>query len=88
VDSEAVQRRRWLILSVLIISLAAASRSFVDAMHVTSLISIVIAATGAVAMAIWMPGRRAAGTSEHGQREDGGHVRLGETVPSTAGAEG
>ncbi len=40
--------------------LAGASASFVHAMHVTSLISVVIAVVGAVAMAIWMPGRRAA----------------------------
>jgi len=68
--------------------LSAASSSFVDSMHVTSLISIGIAAAGAVAMAIWMPGRRAAGTSGPQQREDGGHVRYGESVASAAGAEG
>jgi EmrB/QacA subfamily drug resistance transporter len=40
--------------------LTGASASFVHAMHVTSLISVVIAVLGAGAMAIWMPGRRAA----------------------------
>ena len=39
--------------------LAAADRSFVHAMQVTTLVSGVIAATGAVLIAIWMPGRRA-----------------------------
>jgi EmrB/QacA subfamily drug resistance transporter len=38
--------------------LAAADSSFVGAMHVTSLISVVIAAAGAVAIAFWMPGRK------------------------------
>jgi EmrB/QacA subfamily drug resistance transporter len=68
--------------------LTAASRSFVDAMHVTSLISIVIAAVGAVAMAIWMPGRRAAGTAGRARGEDDGRVQFGDTVASTAGTEG
>jgi EmrB/QacA subfamily drug resistance transporter len=40
--------------------LAAASASFVDAMHVAALISVLIALIGAVAIAIWMPGRTAA----------------------------
>jgi EmrB/QacA subfamily drug resistance transporter len=39
--------------------LAAASTSFVDAMHLTSLISVVIALAGAAAVAVWMPGRSA-----------------------------
>jgi MFS family permease len=39
--------------------MAAASSSFVSAMHVAALISVVIAAAGAVAMSIWMPGRNA-----------------------------
>ncbi len=37
-----------------------ADRSFVHAMHVTTVVSAVIAATGAVLIAIWMPGLRAA----------------------------
>ena len=37
--------------------MTAASSSFVAAMHVTALISVLIAAAGAVAVAIWMPGR-------------------------------
>jgi EmrB/QacA subfamily drug resistance transporter len=36
-----------------------ASSSFVHAMHVTTVFSAVIAASGAVLIAIWMPGRRA-----------------------------
>ena len=36
-----------------------ASSSFVHAMHVTTVFSAVIAACGAVLIAIWMPGRRA-----------------------------
>jgi DHA2 family multidrug resistance protein-like MFS transporter len=36
-----------------------AGRSFVHAMHVTTVFSAVIAASGAVLIAIWMPGRRA-----------------------------
>jgi hypothetical protein len=39
--------------------MAAANSSFVSAMHVAALISVVIAAAGAVAMSIWMPGRNA-----------------------------
>jgi hypothetical protein len=76
-DSTAVFRRRWLILSVLIISLTAivldntglgASQSqlewainFVGAMHLTALISVLIAVAGAVTVWIWMPGRATAG---------------------------
>jgi hypothetical protein len=40
--------------------LAAADQSFVHAMHLTSVISFVIAVLGAGAMVIWMPGRRPA----------------------------
>jgi EmrB/QacA subfamily drug resistance transporter len=39
---------------------AAADRSFVAAMHVTTLISALIAASGAALIATWMPGRQAA----------------------------
>ncbi len=39
--------------------MTAASSSFVAAMHVAALISVVIAAGGAVAIGIWMPGRKA-----------------------------
>jgi EmrB/QacA subfamily drug resistance transporter len=39
--------------------MTAASSSFVAAMHVAALISVVIAAGGAVAIGIWMPGRNA-----------------------------
>ncbi|HTZ94533.1 MAG TPA: MFS transporter [Streptosporangiaceae bacterium] len=38
--------------------MTAASSSFVAAMHVAALISVVIAAAGAVAIGIWMPGRK------------------------------
>jgi EmrB/QacA subfamily drug resistance transporter len=47
-----------------------ASSSFVHAMHVTTVFSAVIAASGAVLIAIWMPGRvapsRRTGTDLHG----------------------
>jgi EmrB/QacA subfamily drug resistance transporter len=39
--------------------MALAGRSFVHAMHVTTVVSAVIAASGAVLIAIWMPGLRA-----------------------------
>jgi EmrB/QacA subfamily drug resistance transporter len=39
--------------------LAAADSSFVAAMHVAALISVLIAVAGAVAIGIWMPGRKA-----------------------------
>jgi EmrB/QacA subfamily drug resistance transporter len=39
--------------------IALADRSFVHAMHVTTVFSAVIAATGAVLIAMWMPGRGA-----------------------------
>jgi hypothetical protein len=40
--------------------LTAADHAFVQAMHVTSLISVVIALVGAGVMALWMPGRPSA----------------------------
>src|ERR1017187_4430301 len=55
--------------------LAAANSSFVHAMHVTSLISVVIAVLGAGAMAIWMPGRQAAAA-----RAAGASVATGASV--------
>jgi EmrB/QacA subfamily drug resistance transporter len=67
--------------------MSAASRSFVDAMHVTSLISIVIALAAAVAMAIWMPGRRVTATAAPLPDHDGEQAGLSEVV-SAAGAEG
>jgi EmrB/QacA subfamily drug resistance transporter len=47
--------------------MTAASSSFVDAMHVTALISVLIAAVGAVAIGIWMPGRAAAASRAAGE---------------------
>src|SRR5215472_5252211 len=44
--------------------MAAASTSFVGAMHVTVLISVLIAVVGAIAVWIWMPGRAPAGPGE------------------------
>jgi EmrB/QacA subfamily drug resistance transporter len=67
--------------------LSAASQSFVDSMHVTSLISIVIALAGAVAMAVWMPGRRVTATAHSQPDQDGEYGRISEAV-STAVAEG
>ncbi|HXP22098.1 MAG TPA: MFS transporter [Streptosporangiaceae bacterium] len=43
--------------------LAAADQSFVHAMHVATLIAAVIAAGGALLMAVWMPGLRAAAST-------------------------
>ena len=59
--------------------LAAANSSFVHAMHVTSLISVVIAVLGAGAMAIWMPGRQAAAA-----RAAGASVATGASVAGVA----
>jgi MFS family permease len=66
--------------------LSAASRSFVDSMHVTSVISLVIAVLGAVATAIWMPGRP---VSRPEPQAPATHADIpGDVVGSTAGAEG
>jgi EmrB/QacA subfamily drug resistance transporter len=48
---------------------ALAGRSFVQAMRVTTLVSAVIAATGAVLIAIWMPGLRAAAKRAQAERQ-------------------
>ena len=45
--------------------LTAANASFVHAMHLASLISVVIAVAGAVATAVWMPGRADAAGRDH-----------------------
>jgi EmrB/QacA subfamily drug resistance transporter len=66
--------------------LGAASRSFVDSMHVTSVISLVIAVLGALATAIWMPGRP--GSRPEVQAPAAHADRPGDVVGSTAGAEG
>ncbi len=50
---------------------AAAGPAFVHAMHVTSLISMVIAVLGAGAMAVWMPGRRAQLAAQAGDADAG-----------------
>jgi EmrB/QacA subfamily drug resistance transporter len=73
--------------------LAAANDSFVHAMHVTSLISVVIAVIGAGAMAIWMPGRRAvataAGAADAAGVSDGGaDLEPGVPVLTAAAAGG
>jgi EmrB/QacA subfamily drug resistance transporter len=62
--------------------LAAASTSFVGAMHVTSLISVLIAVVGAVTVWIWMPGRTTA-TPATIAAAPYGHLE----VPGTAGAD-
>jgi EmrB/QacA subfamily drug resistance transporter len=46
-----------------------ADRSFVHAMHMTTVVSAVIAATGAVLIAIWMPGLRAAAKRAQAERQ-------------------
>jgi hypothetical protein len=68
--------------------LSAASQAFVDSMHVTSLISIIIALAGAAAMAVWMPGRRAIVTTTAEVDQDGQAAMLDDVdVVSPAGAE-
>jgi DHA2 family multidrug resistance protein-like MFS transporter len=47
--------------------LAAANVSFVHAMHLASLISVVIAVLGAMATLAWMPGRPAGSSPRDGQ---------------------
>jgi EmrB/QacA subfamily drug resistance transporter len=77
--------------------LGAASSSFVEAMHVTSLIGAVIALAGAAAIAMWMPGRRAAAQPVRASGQDGPVVLVEDaalppatvvstTVVSTTGA--
>ena len=68
--------------------LTAASSSFVDAMHLTALISVLIAVAGAAAIATWMPGRetRSQPGPEAPRDEDGDLV--GESVGSGVVAEG
>ena len=63
--------------------LTAASSSFVDAMHVTALIAVLIAAAGAIAIAAWMPGRRAAAEPalEHSRRAAAEHSRRADAQP-------
>jgi hypothetical protein len=51
---------------------ALAGRSFVHAMRVTTVISAVIAASGAVLIAMWMPGRRAGTRQPETDRHGGG----------------
>jgi EmrB/QacA subfamily drug resistance transporter len=51
--------------------MALAGRSFVHAMHLTTVVSAVIAATGAVLIAIWMPGLRAAARRAQAERQAG-----------------
>ena len=61
--------------------LAAASSSFVDAMHVTAFISVLIAVAGALTIAIWMPGRSAAAARPAGLEAE---VRLTATEAVTS----
>jgi EmrB/QacA subfamily drug resistance transporter len=46
--------------------LAAANSSYVDAMHIAAAISVLIAAVGAVAISLWMPGRKVRSASAAG----------------------
>ncbi len=64
--------------------LSAASTSFVDAMHLTSLISVLIAVVGAAAVAVWMPGRRAAGQQAPAHGRDDERALVGEMASSPA----
>jgi MFS transporter, DHA2 family, multidrug resistance protein len=58
--------------------LTAANDSFVQAMHVTSLISMIIAILGAIVMAVWMPGRTAVAAGSTGPAGDPVPVRAGQ----------
>jgi len=62
--------------------LTAASSSFVGAMHVAATISVAIALLGAVAIAIWMPGRPALTA-----RQDVALLAPGEPVTSSGAAD-
>jgi hypothetical protein len=59
VDTSAIQRRRWIILGVLVVGLLAivTDASFVDVMRITIAIAVGLAVAGAVAVSRWMPGR-------------------------------
>jgi EmrB/QacA subfamily drug resistance transporter len=63
--------------------LTAANDSFVQAMHVTSLISMIIAILGAIVMAVWMPGRPAVLAESRGPAGSTGPA--GDPVPVRAG---
>ncbi|HUA42215.1 MAG TPA: MFS transporter [Streptosporangiaceae bacterium] len=54
----------------------AASASFVDAMHVAALISVLIAVLGAVAIGIWMPGQKAAAGGAVTREPAPGHAEV------------
>jgi EmrB/QacA subfamily drug resistance transporter len=56
--------------------MTAASASFVDAMHVAALISVLIAVLGAVAIGIWMPGRQAATGGAVAREPAPGHAEV------------
>ena len=68
--------------------LVGASSSFVAAMHLTALISVLIAAAGAAAIAIWMPGRGALGAGGQVARQDGDRELPGQPVGAAAVTEG
>jgi EmrB/QacA subfamily drug resistance transporter len=73
--------------------LTAANAAFVHAMHVTSLISVIIAILGAAAIAVWMPGRPSPRGAEAprvpygaGDRSDAGqHAPVPVPVPVPVG---
>jgi len=62
--------------------LAAAGPSFVHAMHITSVISAVIAVLGAAVVLTWMPGRRAAVAA--GRRVGGSSAAAGQPLAEPA----
>jgi EmrB/QacA subfamily drug resistance transporter len=67
--------------------LTAASSSFVDAMHLTALISVLIAVAGAAAVAAWMPGRRAVSPPRSALGPDVQRAMVGEKVGTPAVGE-
>jgi EmrB/QacA subfamily drug resistance transporter len=67
--------------------LSAASTSFVDAMHLTSLISVLIAVVGAAAVAVWRPGRRAAAQPAPAEGHDDNRALVGDIAVGPAMGE-
>ena len=67
--------------------LSAASASFVDAMHLTSLISVLIAVVGAAAVAVWMPGRGGAAQSAQAEEHEDHRALVGEIAAGPAVGE-
>lgn len=68
--------------------LTAADAAFVHAMHVTALISVIIAVLGAVAIWVWMPGRPVPRTAEMGTAAETGTAAENDTDRDWAATPG